>query len=537
MTENAVAVRPFATVYPLVLVLILAVPPLLCALNFEVFVHHQRGKFYFETGRYDQARESLEQAMRVEPEHLDSRVLLGRTYVAIARKSTDSHTRLAFFLKARDLETGVTGLPSEEELSEAYIGSADAASDLETKQELLQNALEIAPGRRVYRILKRMKALADLTGKYRPLLDYTYLWYQRRRTETLRQLAVETHCAAAEHPVSVPEKISLLTTALKLRPADDSIRQKVALAYVDLAGVAGLARRRIAILEEALTFDHTCAPARTQLAAACVEEAEFVGGADFARGIDAVSSLLEKEAWYRRALDAVPGYEPAVRGMAAVNLERVPGIEDDTARLDLLQEVIEIIPVIRAYYVMAGESYGRDDHLNRIEALRLAMRENPDNEEIRKELADECFHLALWSHSPAEKMKWYDMALSYFQEHIPALHNYGVLLQKKELIDEAIIKYRAAITGDSRYAPSFFNLGLLYWIKKDDLPLAIKSFRHYRLLDPASASSHKVAVWIERLEKEWEQRELAVERRETEARRRELEEQHDELKRRQEQLK
>ncbi len=461
------------------------------AADFSAEVPFQKGRYFLEWNQLDRAIIELEKALEIDHEHSRTRTLLARSYALKSRETANPVTRLELLLKARELGGGDEAERAlAADLSETYLAVANVEQDQLRKSEFLESALRLASAGRVEAVLGAMRETADATGSYDRLLGHLDRYYQTGPTTRTRRLLTETAMAAAENAVSIYKTIRFLTTAVKTDPGNREAREMLALAHVKLARTIPDAKNRIIILKQALRYHPDCSEAKKKL---------------FQTYLSVADNTLEpgtRGTWYQKALKLEPGNKTAEDGLVMANIELVSVMQDDENRIKLLLETIDIKPVVEAYYLLA-EIYGeRGDHLGQIKILRLALKHDPKFYKAKVAIADTYFNLALRAYLLSETIQWYHLALSFHPHNIQSLHNYGLLLEKKGLINEAIITFREAVSFDSHFAPGYYHLGRLYWKEKGDHGKAVENFNYYRLLDPDSPTSRKVKKWLQQLERE-----------------------------------
>ena len=192
--------------------------------------------------------------------------------------------------------------------------------------------------------------------------------------------------------------------------------------------------------------------------------------------------------------------EPPVSGkeniQVEMSLDEIIEVEDVQERVPLLETYVREKNDAEACYRLA-----QDYAEMRIATLKRTLEFDSKHSQAKKMLSNFYFQRALRAKNPNEKVKLYNQTLEYDPGYIKALHNLGMILQKKGLFDKAIKKYETAIENDSSFAPSYLTLGLLYWKKKSDLEKAITCFEFYREIEPNSATSKKVAKYLVYLNK------------------------------------
>ena len=155
-------------------------------------------------------------------------------------------------------------------------------------------------------------------------------------------------------------------------------------------------------------------------------------------------------------------------GSAHPDLEKISRISSPAERSKRLTRIVESSPSAEAYYLLAIAYDDQGNERKYIESLKQALAQDP----------------------------WY----------AKALNDYGLLLQDKGRIDDAIEQFERAVESDPNCSPAFHSLGWLYWKKKKDLERAIECFQCYLILNPDSSYSRKIEEYIEQLEREQENR-------------------------------
>ena len=155
-------------------------------------------------------------------------------------------------------------------------------------------------------------------------------------------------------------------------------------------------------------------------------------------------------------------------GTAHPDLENIARISSPEERSKRLTRIVESSPSAEAYYLLAIAYDDQGNERKYIESLKQALAQDP----------------------------WY----------AKALNDYGLLLQDKGRIDDAIEQFERAVESDPNCSPAFHSLGWLYWKQKKDLERAIECFQCYLLLNSNSSYSRKIEEYIEQLEREQEER-------------------------------
>ena len=449
-----------------------------------------QGKWLYNRNKIDKAIVLLERARKIDPKHKEASLLLSHSYLKKADECADLSRRLAYLKQSFELVGGLTDLPITEKMSDTYLAMVDTTNNLDQKFEFLSKARQLATGERVLIILKRTKQVADEIGEYNFVINTLEPYYAQQQSPELKELLVQTYLAAAEKTGNVQDKIVMLKKLRSIDPENTESAQTLALAQVEMASEMDSFEVVVSMCEQALALDANCQAAKEKLVDLYVGEAE--------KTLDAT----EKKQWYERAKAIMPDSARIVETNAWVSLEGIAAIKDVHERIAALQEALKRKPEPEAYYLIAMAHGEVGDHLTKISKLEELLALTPDYREATLALAQTYFQLGLDSEIPDEKIRWYTKSLEYNDQDIQALHNLGLVLQNKGLFDKAIDRYLAVIAIDMKFAPSYLNMGWLYWKKKQDVPKSLDAFRQYVRLKPSGATSQKVKRYIEHLEKE-----------------------------------
>ncbi len=451
----------------------------------------EKGRSFFENGLYREAIVELQRAeQKSQGKHTGVNKLLIRSFYELSKTAPNVDLKLNQLLEAQKRGGAATDQDVRNDLREVYIKKAQQTTDPNTKGDLLESARQLASGDQIDEILKMMKQVADQTKRYRRVLELITEYYNQKQSKNLRDLLIQAHFDAAKEADSVQDKIRLLKKVQAIDEENEEVLTWLALAQVELAEATKASDVAIGMLERALTYDPECEEAKTKLVEMYIAEAKKTDAAK------------TQQYWLDKARKVDPENKEVGESLVRVYTVQAEAMDDVEERIRLLDQTRAIRPTAHAYCLL-GLAYGEmGDHLKKIEMLQKALDLDHNHKKSKSALGETYFTLGLQTDIPNEKIKWYDMAVMYDPENVKALHNYGMVLRSKGIIDEAIEKFEQAINVDPNFSQSYLNLGVLYWKKKNDLERAIKNFRYYTLIDPDSSTSKKVIRYIKHLENE-----------------------------------
>ena len=451
----------------------------------------EKGRTFFETGLYREAIVELQRAeQKSQGKHTGVNKFLIRSFYELSKTAPNVDLKLNQLLEAQKRGGAATDQDVRNDLREVYIKKAQQTTDPNTKGDLLESARQLASGDQIDEILKMMKQVADQTKRYRRVLELITEYYNQKQSKNLRDLLIQAHFDAAKEADSVQDKIRLLKKVQAIDKENEEVLTWLALAQVELAEATKASDVAIGMLERALTYDSECEEAKSKLVKMYIAEAKKTDAAK------------TQQYWLDKARKVDPENKEVGESLVRVYTVQAESMDDVEERIRLLDQTLAIRPTAHAYCLL-GLAYGEmGDHLKKIEMLQKALDLDHNHKESKSALGETYFILGLQTDIPNEKIKWYDMAVMYDPENVKALHNYGMVLRSKGIIDEAIEKFEQAINVDPNFSQSYLNLGVLYWKKKNDLERAIKNFRYYTLIDPNSSTSKKVIRYIKHLENE-----------------------------------
>jgi len=145
-----------------------------------------------------------------------------------------------------------------------------------------------------------------------------------------------------------------------------------------------------------------------------------------------------------------------------------------------------------------GENLGQlRDYSETILQLQSVLSTNPDNIDVRVQLANAYFDSRQWDKAVDE----YSKVLEKNPNNPDVRTDLGICYRELGKFDKAIEEFRKAADEDPKHLNSRFNLGVVYNFDKRDYANAKKAWEDYLEIAPEGEKTEEIKKYLEQIDK------------------------------------